>query len=233
MTATRILALQRAQFSLTSWDWPFARQRRGEIDAHFAARQARTPELWNGPVLLLRSFAFEGNVLQGAFFQTDFASLLAWRDWDFPDAGAVNCFAMGAIRSTDGAYLLGVMGQHTSTAGRVYFPAGTPDPEDIVGATVDLDRGVIREVTEETGLTSDDVAIEPGWTAVVIGPRIALIKRLASPLTAVKLRSRVLAHLEREAQPELSDIRMIASRSDFDSTMPPFVTAFLAHEWPE
>lgn len=233
MTATRILALQRAQFSLTSWDWPFARQRRGEIDAHFAARRARTPELFNGPVLLLRSFTFEGDVLQGAFFQTDFASLLAWRDWGFPEAGACNCFAMGAIRTADGAYLLGVMGAHTSNAGRAYFPAGTPDPDDIVGTSVDLDRGVIREVTEETGLTAGDVAIEAGWIAVVIGPRIALIKRLASPLAAADLRARVLRHLHSEKQPELSDIRMVARRADFDSNMPPFVTAFLAHEWPE
>ena len=45
----------------------------------------------------------------------------------------------GTVRSSDGAYLLGVMNRHTANAGRVYFPAGTPDPDDIVGARVDLD----------------------------------------------------------------------------------------------
>lgn len=233
MSDTRILALERAEFSFAPWVWPFAQQRHGDIEAHFAARRAKTPELWNGPVLLLRDFAFENAVLRGAFFETDFASFLAWRDWGFPDAGACNCFAMGAIRSADGAYLLGVMGQHTSAAGRVYFPAGTPDPDDIVGTSVDLDRGVIREVTEETGLTAADFTAEPGWTAVVIGSRIALIKRLVSAATADDLHRRARQHLHSEKQPELSDIRMIAGRADFDSNMPPFVTAFLEHEWPE
>jgi 8-oxo-dGTP pyrophosphatase MutT (NUDIX family) len=233
MTETRILQLDRAQFSVAPWTWPFAQARRGEIDAHFSARRVRTPELWNGRVLLLRAFAFEGASLRGTFFETDFASFLAWRDWDLPDAGAFNCFAMGAIRSADGAYLLGVMGAHTANAGRVYFPAGTPDPDDIVGAGVDLDGSVLREVTEETGLTADDFDVQAGWTAVITGPRVALMKRLGAREPAAELRRRMLAHLKREAKPELSDIRIVASRADFDPNMPPFVTAFLAHEWPE
>jgi hypothetical protein len=226
-----VTLLDRAQFSVEPWIWPFAQEKRAEIDAHFAKRQARTPDLWNGRVLLLRDHAFDGATLRGTFFETDFASFLAWRDWGFPDAGATNCFAMGAIRSADGAYLMGVMGGHTANAGRVYFPAGTPDPDDILGTTVDLDGSVLREVKEETGLGEGDFSVQAGWTAVVTGPRIALMKTLQADVPAAALRQRALAYLARERKPELADIRIIAGPGDFDPNMPPFVTAFLTHAW--
>ena len=95
-------------------------------------------------------------MLEGAFLQTDFASFLAWRDWGFPEAGVTNCFSMGALRTSDGAWLMGVMAPHTAGAGKIYFPAGTPDPGDIVDGRVDLAGSVIREVAEETGLGADD-----------------------------------------------------------------------------
>jgi hypothetical protein len=232
MSEFSVVALDRAQFSVAPWIWPFAQDRRADIDAHFAMRRARTPDLWNGRVLLLREYALDGAMLRGTFFETDFASFLAWRDWDFPDAGATNCFAMGAIRSAEGAYLLGVMGAHTANPGRVYFPAGTPDPEDIVGGgTVDLDGSVLREVKEETGLGEGDFDVQGGWTLVVARQRLALMKTLQSREPAGALRKRALAYLAGEAKPELADIRIVAGRGDFDDTMPPFVTTFLSHAW--
>src|SRR4051794_25067086 len=95
---SRILRLDDVRFAFAPWTWPFAEQRRAEIDAHFAQRRAATPDLWNGRILLLREHVIEGKALRGSFFETDFASFLAWRDWDFPPAGAANCFAMGAVR---------------------------------------------------------------------------------------------------------------------------------------
>ena len=41
----------------------------------------------------------------------------------------------------------------------------------------------------------------------------------------------MLAHLERERQPELSDIRIVRGPADFDAAMPRFVTAFLAQHF--
>jgi 8-oxo-dGTP pyrophosphatase MutT (NUDIX family) len=139
-----------------------------------------------------------------------------------------NCFAMAALRAADGAFLLGQMGPHTATAGQIYFAAGTPDPADIAGDTVDLERGVIRELTEETGLTLVDVEPQPGWTATPFGQRIALMKIVQAREDATALRARIVADFARQREPELSDIHIVRSLDDLDARMPPYVRAYLS-----
>src|SRR5262249_46217488 len=122
-------------------------------------------------------------------------------------------------------------GAHTANAGRVYFPAGTPEPEDIYGGIVDLQSNVVREIAEETGLMPEDFAMLAGWHAVLMGPRIALFKSLQANVSAVELRERILAFLASENEPEFSDIRIVRGPRDLDSMMPPFVVAFLKYAW--
>jgi 8-oxo-dGTP pyrophosphatase MutT (NUDIX family) len=140
-----------------------------------------------------------------------------------------NCFAMGAIKSSDGAFLLGVMGAHTANAGLVYFPAGTPDPNDVVDGRLDLAGSVMREIAEETGLVAGDYAAEAGWHAVPAGPRLALMKILAVRAPALDLQRRIRGYLARDAEPELADIRIVRGPGDIDARMPPFVVAYLEH----
>jgi 8-oxo-dGTP pyrophosphatase MutT (NUDIX family) len=231
MSAIRIVPVERLELAFAPRPWPFAQERRAEIDAHFEQLRSANPALWNGRVLMLHQHAIAGAVFRGAYLETDFASLLAWRHWDSPDPGVINCFAMGALRGSDGAFVLGVMGAHTANAGRVYFPAGLPDLSDIDGTRVDLARNVLREVGEETGLADADFEIEPGWTTVLAGPRIAQVKVLQARATAAELSDRIRAHLAREREPELADVRVVRGPADFDPMMPPFVTAFLTHVW--
>jgi 8-oxo-dGTP pyrophosphatase MutT (NUDIX family) len=231
MPETHIVPIDRLDVGFAPFRWRFAELRRKDIAAHFDACRQATPQLWNGRVLLMRDFAIRAGVLRGTYFETGFADFLAWRDWDFPDPAVVNCFAMGALRASDGAYLLGVMSDHTVNAGRIYFPAGTPDPHDVRGETVDLFGNVIRELAEETGLTADDVSVAPGWHAVVESSRIALMKRVDVPCPAAQVRSRILCHLASETQPELSDIRIVRSVGDLDHNMPRFVWTYLLHMW--
>ena len=231
MTDIDVVPIDRLDLTYSHRPWPFADYQHGEIDAHFAELRRRTPELWNGRVLMLRDFAIADGVFRGSYFETDFASLLAWRDWNFPDASVKSSFAMGALRGSDGGFVVGVMGSHTANAGNIYFPAGTPDPGDIVGDKVDLTGSVLREVAEETGLTSSDFTAEPGWFTVFAGPRIPQMKVLHANADAAELRARILDHLAREKEPELSDVRIVRSPADFDPMMPPFMTAFLTYIW--
>jgi 8-oxo-dGTP pyrophosphatase MutT (NUDIX family) len=207
--------------------WPFAEQRRPEIDAHFALKRIEKPHLWNGRILLARDPDFAADRFSARYFEADFASFLAWRDWGFPDSGVFNGFGMGALRCSDGAFVLGEMGQHTANAGRIYFPSGTPDLDDIRDGAVDIPGSVAREVEEETGLTPADYRAVPHWDCVVAGAAIAMIRMLNVDVSGDALRARIEANLARQSQPELSAIHLVRETSDLTASMPRFVTTFL------
>ncbi len=226
MTQPVIHRVTTLDLAFEPWSWPFAAERRAEIDAHFALKQREKP-IWNGRILLGRDPVFAGERLRAAYFEADFASFLAWRDWDFPDATVFNGFGMGALRASDGAFALGEMGQHTSNAGRIYFPSGTPDLDDISGDTVDIAGSVAREVLEETGLAPSDYRAAVHWDCVVSGRAIAMIRVLDVDLTGEALRARIKANLAGQRQPELSAIHLVRGRGDLTAAMPRFVAAFV------
>lgn len=232
MTDARVARFAKLDLKFAPRPWPFARSRRAEIDANFARRKAERPALWNGQVLMLYEQAEDGAVFRGSYLQTDYASFMSWIDWGLPEAGVRDSFSQGALRSADGAFLLGVMGPHTAQAGKIYFPSGTPDLSDLKGETVDLAASVWREVEEETGLTSADLDAEPGWHTVFAGAQIAHLKIMQARQDAVALRERIVGFLGRQDQPELADIRIVRSLDDLEPAMLPFVGAFLRDQWP-
>jgi 8-oxo-dGTP pyrophosphatase MutT (NUDIX family) len=222
-----ILRITTLDLKVKPFAWPFASERRKEIDAHFAEKQRERPAIWNGRILLGRNTARTGEHLAADYFETDFASFLAWRDWGFPDGGVFNGFGMGALRSSDGAFLLGEMAAHTANAGRIYFPAGTPDPDDVKDGALDLTGSVVREVAEETGLSESDYKMDPYWTCVLTGASIAMIRILHVTMTGEALRAKVEAYLARETRPELCAIHLVRAACDIVPAMPRFVSAFL------
>jgi len=207
--------------------WPFADQRRTDIDAHFATKQSEKPQLWNGRVLLGCNPVFTADRFSAEYFEADFASFLAWRDWDFPDKDVFNGFGMGALRCSDGAFVMGEMGQHTANAGRIYFPSGTPDLDDISDGTVDIAGSVAREVEEETGLGPADYRAVGHWDCIVSGSAIAMIRLLHVDASGEALRTRIEANLARQHQPELAAIHLVRETSDLNASMPRFVAAFI------
>jgi 8-oxo-dGTP pyrophosphatase MutT (NUDIX family) len=225
------IRISRLELSFAARPWTFAEARRTEIARYFDQLKQARPALWNGRVLLLNDHVIEGDVFRGIYFETDYASFVAWRDWGFPDATVRHCFALGALRASDGSFLLGVMNSHTLNAGKVYFPAGVPDPSDIVEGMVDLDASIRREMAEETGLDTDAYEAEPVWYSVLAGPIIAHFKVLHARESAPALRARIRAHLAREAQPELADIRIVRGPADLDPMMPISVSTFLRYFW--
>src|SRR5882724_1568883 len=94
MTPPTIHRVTTLDFRLTPWSWPFAEARRADIDAHFTVKQREKP-IWNGRVLLGRNPVFTADCFSADYFEADFASFLAWRDWGFPDSGVFNGCGMG------------------------------------------------------------------------------------------------------------------------------------------
>ena len=219
--------IETLDLSLRPFEWRFARERRAEIDAHFEKLREDKPAMWNGRVLLMHRHAFEGQALRGSYFETDFASFVAWRDFGFPDASVNNTFALGALQGSDGGYVMGVMGAHTLNAGKIYFPGGTPDPSDVNGDLVDLELSVRREVVEETGLSATEFEINPGWHCIPVGPMIALLKPMRFKESAARLRERILDHIASEKNPELSGAVIVRDSRDIGPAMPGFVQTFL------
>jgi 8-oxo-dGTP pyrophosphatase MutT (NUDIX family) len=227
MTPARIHRIETLDLIVEPFAWPFAQARRDEIAVHFAEKQRERPKLWNGRILLGRAPSFDGTHFSAAYFETDFADMLAWRDWGFPDREVFNGFGMGALRCSDGAFVLGEMGADTSNAGRVYFPAGTPDRDDVFGDRLDIAGSVAREIEEETGLSPADYRAAPHWDCVVSGPAIALMRTLQLDMPGEQARERIEANLASQDHPELAAVHLVRSRRDFKSSMPMFVTAFL------
>jgi 8-oxo-dGTP pyrophosphatase MutT (NUDIX family) len=227
MTSPEIHRITTLDLKVKRFAWPFAQTRREEIDAHFAGKRREKPEIWNGRVMLGRNAVRSGDHLAADFFETDFASFLAWRDWGFPDADVFNGFGMGALRSADGAFVLGEMGEHTANAGRIYFPAGTPDPDDVRDGALDIAGSVAREIEEETGLDPADYIADGHWNCIFSGTLIAMIRILHVDLPGESLRAQIETNIANQKRPELRSVHLVRTCDDLTATMPAFVGAFL------
>jgi 8-oxo-dGTP pyrophosphatase MutT (NUDIX family) len=215
--------------------WAFAERQATSIAAHWARLTKAKPSLFNGRVLLLGQREFETGPdgvlrLKGVFFETDYADFVAWSDFGHPGDPVDNCFSMAALRSDDGAFLLGEMAEHTFSAGQIYFPAGTPDPNDVFDDMVDLEASARRELLEETGLVAGETNIAPGWTLAITPQRIACMKLMTLPLPAIRLKARIEAFLARDPLAEFSRIHIVRDPEDIDEVrVPIFVADYLRY----
>jgi 8-oxo-dGTP pyrophosphatase MutT (NUDIX family) len=215
--------------------WDFAEERRGEIDAMWQAQVAKRPKMFNGIVLLQHRWWVENGVYHARYSPVDYASFTAWITLGRPGSPRRNGFAMGALRSEDGAFLLGEMGAHTFNAGKVYFPAGTPDMEDVLpDQTLDLAGSLTREIMEETGLKADEFTVSPQWTLVLDDFRAAFLRPVTVHMSATEARSLILSRLSSETDGELSDIRIMRGMSDLaEPKLPTFARDYMASVFSE
>jgi 8-oxo-dGTP pyrophosphatase MutT (NUDIX family) len=229
----RLVEVGELDFVLEQAPWRFATTHAASIAAHWAQLRKAKPAIYNGRVLLMgrRELAprADGELrLSGAFFETDYADFVAWRALGHPGDRVDNCFSMAAVRSADGAFLLGEMAPHTMNDGQIYFPAGTPDPEDVFDGKVDFDASVRRELLEETGLKAEETATRPGWTVIFATQRIACMKLMTLAVAAGEAKERIDAFLALDPHSEFSRMHIVRGPDDIDEERTPaFVAAYL------
>jgi 8-oxo-dGTP pyrophosphatase MutT (NUDIX family) len=235
LSAIRIEAADALDFRLGPGIWDFARDRAGEISAHWRKRKAQVPQLFNGRVLMLGAHEYvnhgDARVLTGQFLEADFADFLAWREFGFPASNACNGFSMAALRGADGGFLVGEMAAHTASAGAIYFPAGTPDRQDLDGDVVDLEASARRELFEETGVGAEEAEIAPGWWVVHSQGRVACLKMMRLRQSTEAAKTRINLGLAEDPKAEFSRMHVIREESDFTDRVTEFVRVFIRYVW--
>lgn len=228
----RITQLAAVTARFVTYDWAFPRENAAAIAAHWQTRIARAPGMFDGTVLLCCDHAVADGAARLDLFATRYATFTYYRDTRHADARIANAFAAIVPWTSDGAVLLGEMGTRTANAGQLYFPCGTPDPDDIQGARVDLAGSAARELAEETGLVLPEAA-ETAWVLLEGEGQLAFLRPVRFPETAAVLEARIADHLRSEAEPELAGMAAVRSAAEIDpARMPGFVRAYLAEAFP-
>jgi 8-oxo-dGTP pyrophosphatase MutT (NUDIX family) len=211
--------------------WDFAEERKDDIAALWAKAIVDKPKMFDGKVLLQYRWDIVDGIYRAAYAPVQYSSFVAWPQMGKPGQPRRNGFAMAALQGADGAFLLGVMGPHTFNAGKTYFPAGTPDMDDVLAdGTVDLAGSLVRELKEETGLRDGEFTVAPEWTLVVDAHRAAFLKATRLALPAHEARRLILSRLESETDQELSDIAIVrTSEETVNPAIPDFAQVYMRH----
>lgn len=205
--------------------YPMEIAEREAIARQWARAVAEKPKMFDGRVLLGESAEVRDGVLEVVFREVGFSFMIWRRERPAAERPLINVFGSAALVSADGAVLLGRMSDHTANAGRVYFPAGTPDLDDLAGETVDVEGSIARELAEETGLGPDEAVAGARRFVVFHGPLVAYVQAYSSPLDAEALKARVEAHLAADAEPELSAVILKRRGDPLGPEIPAYVQA--------
>ncbi len=209
--------------------WPYMHENAAAIDAHWQARTAANPRMFNGRIYVLASSDACPGRFSGELIKVDFKSFLHWKDSGYPDAGVHDVFGSALIRSAEGHVLLGRQRAGNLNAGLAYPPGGFIDERDVGdGLSIDIRSSTARELAEETGLDPRDFAIAPGYWLTRIGPMVSFACEFRSPLGSRELRAAALHAMGSAPDDELADLVVVRGVADLDGTVAPFARALVA-----
>lgn len=181
---------------------PFEVANKDAIVANWAAEHAANPALFNGVMVLLSGLSLRDGRLTGLCHPVQYATMLFWRK-NKGVAGIEHVFAFPALVSRDNALVAIRMGRHTANAGKVYFAAGSFEPEDFVDGQVDAAGNMVREVREETGLDISAVRTDPQYHVYSVNHATVLFRRYWLDDDADAIAARIERHVAAEAEPEI------------------------------
>ncbi len=120
------------------------------------------PNWFRGEVFTIREIRQELERTEFLLARTDYAHYLATlRGLIDPQYACQVLYGAAILRTQDKYLVLGEMGPETTYAGRIQGVAGGISDADIEDGQVNMVRGVLREMAEETGVESAELT--PRW----------------------------------------------------------------------
>lgn len=211
----RVLPIAGVDIRFVQGAWPMPEVLRASVSGRWAAMLEANPHLWDGRILGVSPPVIGADgILRSEAREDAFSAFLTWREAGFPEMGIRNLFGSALVVSADGFLILGVMGEDTANAGRIYPPGGSLEPRDVLeDGRVDVARSTEIELTEETGLDAAD-ARRGNLVAVLDGPRVSIGQAFHFDASAEELVARVRANLDRQEHRELADVVALKRASD-------------------
>ena len=231
--AIEIVEIDHVEIAIEPWQWGFSLRRRDEIDSSFANRLRQQPALWNGRTFMLRNYTVHNGVIRGASFENRLRKRTSLARLGLCRRQRVQYICLRGVANNRRRLSPREMAPSTAAAGLRYFPSGNPIAQDVDrNGALDLDGSVRRELSEENG-AGHQRAESRARTMVNDRGFLAMMKRLSARQNANVLRARILRYLERQQQPELSDIHIVRRRDELSARMPRYVVAYLKTVLPE
>jgi 8-oxo-dGTP pyrophosphatase MutT (NUDIX family) len=214
-----ILPVDKIDVVLDPSPHPFERGRAEAIAENWRREIAEKPALFDGTVVLLSEFGYDGGRLFGRCHAVRYSTFMYWRK---DRAGtAMHAFAHPMLVTKDNALIAIRMAAHTVNAGRVYFAAGSFEPEDFPDGQVDPHGNMVREVKEETGLDISNTQRGERHYALATERGTVIFRRYFVDETADEIASRIRDFVAGESEPEIEEPIIIRHAGDLpDGLMP-------------
>jgi len=211
----RVLPISGVDIRFVPGAWPMPDDLRASVAGRWAAMLEANPHLWDGRILGVSPPVIgEDGILRSEAREDAFSAFLTWREAGFPEMGIRNLFGSALVVSADGFLILGVMGDDTANAGRIYPPGGSLEPRDVLeDGRVDVARSTAIELTEETGLNAADARLG-NLIAVLDGPRVSIGQAFHFRASAEQLVAEIRANLDLQEHRELADVVALKRASD-------------------
>ena len=214
-----ILPVDSVDVALDPTPHPFELAHADEIDRNWQLELQMRPAVFDGTVVLLSAFGYADRRLFGRCHAVRYATFMYWRR---ERAGtAAHAFAHPVLVASDNALVAIRMAVHTVNAGKVYFAAGSFEPEDFPNGRVDLHHNMAREVLEETGLDIGQARRGALCHALSTDKGTVIFRRYHLDMPAEEIAARIGAFVAGESEPEIAGPVIIRHAGDLpDGLMP-------------
>ena len=227
-----ILPVDKIDVRLDPAPHPFERQHLAEIDRNWLRERGVNPHVFDGKVALLSELSYRDARLAGRCHIVRYATFMYWRR-NRTAENAGHAFAHAMLVSSDGSLVAIRMGPHTANPGRVYFAAGSFEPDDFIDGEVDATGNMHREVLEETGLDIAGARREDRYHLFSQDGSTMIFRRYWLGEDAATLARRVTDFVADEPEPEIEGPVVISSAESLPKGTMPHMAAIVRWHFSE